>query len=72
MPTAGVVIDDYKLDTFKKHLDAGGFKYTQHPGITKGTITLKVECDSPEHLKPTIVAAQQEVALIRAPKGRMQ
>jgi hypothetical protein len=39
---AGVVIDDWKLPIFKRHLDAAGFTYTQHPGVTKDTITLKV------------------------------
>lgn len=27
----GILVDNWKLDIFKRHLDAGGFKYTTHP-----------------------------------------
>ncbi len=26
----GILVDNWKLDVFKRHLDAGGFKYTIH------------------------------------------
>lgn len=60
MKTAGVVIDAYKLPVFKKHLDAAGFKYTQHPGITPDSLTLKVEYEWVADLKPIIEAANKE------------
>lgn len=32
MKTAGVVIDDWKLPIFKRHLDGAGSKYTEFLG----------------------------------------
>lgn len=60
MKTAAVVMDDWKLPTFKKHLDAAGYAYTEHPGITKGTLTLKVKYEWVAALKPIIEAANAE------------
>lgn len=60
MKTAGVVIDSWKLPTFKKHLDAAGYTYTEHPGITRGTLTLKVQYEWVAILKPIIEAANAE------------
>lgn len=60
MKTAAVVIDGWKLPTFKRHLDASGYAYTEHPGITKGTLTLKVEYEWVADLKPIIEAANAE------------
>lgn len=55
---AGVAIDKWKLSIFKKHLDEAGFKYTEHPGVTKDTLLLKVETVSAGALQPTIEKAQ--------------
>lgn len=60
MKTAGVVIDDWKLPIFKKHLDAAGRIYTEHPGVTADTLTLKVEYEWVADLKPIIEAANTE------------
>lgn len=60
MKTAAVVIDDWKLPTFKKHLDAAGYTYTEHPGITKETLTLKVRYEWVAALKPIIETANAE------------
>lgn len=60
MNTAGVVIDDWKLPVFKKHLDTAGYSYTEHPGITKGTLTLKVKYEWVADLKQIIEAANEE------------
>lgn len=60
MKIAGVVIDAYKLDIFKKHLDAGGYKYTQHDGPKPGTLTLRVEYEWVESIQPVIQAANDE------------
>lgn len=56
---AGVVIDDWKLPIFKRHLDAAGYKYTQHP-FTENTLTLKVTCEWVHKLQPIIKAANDE------------
>ena len=60
MKTAGIVIDDWKLPIFQRHLDAAGFAYTQHPGLTTGTLLLKVTTDWISTLQPIVEAAQQE------------
>ena len=54
---AGIVIDYYKLPTYRKDLDDAGFKYTVHQGLTVGTLTLKVECETPEDLMELVNAA---------------
>lgn len=62
MKTAGVVIDAWKLPIFKKHLDAAKRVYTEHPGLTKDTLMLKVEYEWVAHLKPIIEVANLECA----------
>lgn len=65
MKTAGVVIDDWKLPIFKKHLDAAGWIYTEHSGVTDDTLTLKVQCEWIGDLQPIIEAANRECANAR-------
>jgi len=60
--TAAVVIDAWKLPTFKRHLDAAGRTYSEHPGIDKGTLTLRVKYEWVADLKPIIEAANTECA----------
>lgn len=60
MDIAGVVIDDWKLPVFKKHLDAAGYTYTEHPGVTSDTLTLRVRYKWVAELKPIIEAANKE------------
>ena len=57
MKTAGIVIDSWKLTIFSKHLTAARFAFTQHPGITPGTLLLKVETEDVETLHPIVQAA---------------
>lgn len=58
--TAAVAIDDWKLPVFKRHLDAAGYAYTEHPGITRGTLLLRVKYAWVGRLKPIIQAANDE------------
>lgn len=58
---AGVCIDNWKLPIFKRHLDAAGFQYTEHP-TSIGIITLQVTCDYVHKLQPIVEAAQKECA----------
>lgn len=60
MKTAGVVIDEWKLPIFKKHIDASGYSYTEHPGVTKDTLMLRVKYEWVADLKPIIEAANTE------------
>ena len=43
MKKAGIIIDSYKLDTFKKYLAAGGFTYGQVTGPVADTLVLTVQ-----------------------------
>ena len=60
MKTVGIAIDDWKLPVFKRHLDRAGYSYTQHPGLTKDTLFLKVKAEFVSDLQPIIEAAQKE------------
>ena len=62
MKTAAVFLDSWKLPTFKKHLDAAGYSYTEQPGITTDTLTLHVKYEWVASLKPIIEAATKECA----------
>lgn len=57
---AGVVLDAWKLDVFKRHLGAAGYTYTEHPGPFPDVITLRVKCEFAYVLKPVIEAAEAE------------
>ena len=62
---AGVVIDTYKLKTFEDALTRGKFKWKRHPGITKDTLTLKVEYDDTTFDKlQKVIEAANEVAVV--------
>lgn len=63
---AGVVIDDWKLPIFKRHLDAAGYTYTEHPGITRNTLNLMVTCKWVHKLKPIVEAANAECRTVSA------
>jgi hypothetical protein len=63
---AGVVIDGWKLPIFKRHLDAAGYKYTEHPGLTADTLTLKVTCEWAHKLQPIVKAANDECRAVSA------
>lgn len=60
MKTAGIAIDNWKLAIFKRHLDAGGFVYTEHPGLTPDAMILKVQSPTIAALQPVVEAAQKE------------
>jgi hypothetical protein len=62
---AAVVLDDWKLSVFKKHLDAAGYRYEEPVQFTEGTLTLKVRYEWAYKLKPVIEAAQSECAEIK-------
>lgn len=60
MKTAGVVVDDYKVPTFKRVLDAAGYSYTEGKGPTAGTTVLQVKYTWVGTLKPVIEQAERE------------
>lgn len=60
MKTAAIAIDNWKLAIFKRHLDAGGFSYTEHPGLTDAAMILKVKTELIGPLQRVVEAAQKE------------
>ena len=59
---AAVVVDDWKIPIFKKHLDAAGFKYEPAVSFTANTSILKVYYEWVHELKPVVEAAMLECA----------
>ncbi|MCH9712762.1 MAG: hypothetical protein K0U20_09080 [Proteobacteria bacterium] len=57
MLKAAVVIDAWKLSIFKNILDDAGFEYTEHKGPGKKLITLQVQTETAEKLKPHVIKA---------------
>lgn len=62
---AGVVIDSWKLEVFKRRLDAAGYTYTEHPGPFPNVTTLRVKCNFAFELKGVVEAAQLECARVK-------
>lgn len=61
----GIAIDAWKLTVFHRHLTKHGFAYKQCPGVTSGTLLLKVDVDDPGALHEVIKTANQEAAAAR-------
>ena len=62
MKTAAIVIDDWKLLIFKKTLDAEGYVYTEHKGISRDSIILKVKTDDISKLHEVVNKMNQDAA----------
>ena len=43
MKTVAIVIDSWKLNTFKRILDEEGYDFSKHPGPTSCSLILKVK-----------------------------
>ena len=66
MMTAAVVLDTWKLKTFKTILDREGFAYAeQHDEPFIGMVTLSVLAQSAGHLAPFIKEANDAAARSR-------
>jgi hypothetical protein len=63
MKTAGVCIDPWKLEIFKKHLDEAGYQYKEFPG--EEMTVLQVKYEWVHKLQPIIEAANAECARSR-------
>lgn len=61
---AGIAIDPWKIDIFKRHLDKAGFKYEQLANPDPKFTLLTVETDEPLNLQRVVEAAQRECARI--------
>ena len=65
MKKAVIVLDDWKLPIFKKTLESEGYKYSKHPGLSKGTLILKVETDNLAKLAGIVKGMNGEAARSR-------
>lgn len=64
---AGIVIDDWKLSIFERHLSAAGYNYTTGSGVTEDTLLLKVKTENMKALEVVVRAANDEAARTRKP-----
>lgn len=62
MSKAGVVLDNWKLPIFKKHLDVAGYQYDEPVPFTTDSLILKVHYVWVHQLQPVIEAAERECA----------
>lgn len=65
---AAIVIDSYKLATFKEKLDAAGFKFEIAGKFGLEVLTLTVETDDPGKLARTVAEANHAASKLRPPK----
>lgn len=56
----GIAIDNWKLPTFKRHLDEAGFTFLETPGVTPDTLFLMVTTSEMEKLAAVVSAANTE------------
>lgn len=71
MAKAAIVIDNWKLPIFERHLTKAGHAYNWMPGLTEDTGVLTVEVSRPTEiatLHPIVKAANDEAARTGAPK----
>lgn len=61
MKTAGIAIDSWKLDIFRKHLAVAGYQFTEEP-LTEKTLLLKVRTSNVKTLSVVVREANEEAA----------
>lgn len=59
---AGILIDDWKLPIFERHLSQAGYAYEKVPGLTAGTLLLTVKTKNATALGEVARAANKEAA----------
>ena len=60
---AGIIVDGWKVEIFKQHLDKAKRQYTVQASDVFTLI--KVECETEAELMPIVVAAQNECARMK-------
>jgi hypothetical protein len=60
MKAVAIVLDKWKLDTFRRYLHGGGYTFTEVPGATPDTLILKVKTDDIARLGDVIRMASAE------------
>jgi hypothetical protein len=67
MKTAGIVIDEWKLPIFKRHLKQAGYAF-KNAGAMAGSLVLRVDTKNLVALAEVVKAANEEAALTGEPK----
>jgi len=65
---AGIVIDDWKLSIFERHLSQAGYSYDKCTGITADTLILKVKTENVKALEVVVRSANTEASRTGAPQ----
>ena len=60
MMKAAIVLDDWKLSIFERHLTEAGYTFEKFPGVTNNTLTLKVPTLSVSELGEVVKVANTE------------
>lgn len=67
MKTAGIAIDDWKLEIFKRHLGEAGYGYEQRP-LPGNCLLLRVTTENIEALQAVVQAANLEATRTGKPQ----
>lgn len=62
MPQAGIVVDNWKLPIFERHLTGSGYSFKGAGDLTKDVTVLTVVTDNLEALAGVVKAANTEAA----------
>ena len=68
MKKAAIVIDDWKLQIFERHLQQSGYALENAGPFTTGSLVLRVDTENLEALGEVVKAANAEAALTGAPQ----
>jgi len=60
----GVMIDNWKLPIFRKHLDTIGYTYTEKKLTGEHTL-IRISCEFIEKITPIIMAAHEECTKVK-------
>jgi len=66
--TAGITIDSWKLDIFKRHITGAGYDWPVPIKLAEGVLLLRVKTTNLEALGAVVLAANTEAAKTGAPK----
>lgn len=71
METAGIIIDNWKLPIFERHLTQAGYSFEKPGGpggFTEDTMVLMVDTENIEALHEVVKAANKEAARTKSGK----
>ncbi len=54
----GIVVDNYKVERFKRVLTENGFKFTVSPGVTRSTSSIMIEGTASDAERINVICKQ--------------